>query len=251
VVGTGPQVQFDTTGVAAGHYTISGQVSDGRGGTADCKVEVDVQVPVEQRQLETRLSLHSIFFPTAQPTAKNPTGGLLASQQRTLLTLANDFKRYLTFRPDAKLTLHGHTDPRGSAAYNQALAERRVERTKSFLVEQGVPADHIETEAVGIEQSLSAAEISSLAEQDQTLTPDQRARIKKNARAVALAQNRRVDVTLSTTGQTSVRQYPFNAEDVLNLINPRGAAPTKPPVRKPGTKGGTKKGGTKKAAPKK
>jgi outer membrane protein OmpA-like peptidoglycan-associated protein len=208
-------------------------------------------VPVEQRQLETRLSLHSVFFPTAQPTAKNPNGGLLASQQRTLLTLANDFKRYLTFRPDANLILHGHTDPRGSAAYNQALSQRRVERTKSFLVEQGVPADHIQTEAMGIEQSLTAAEITALADQEPSLTPDQRARIKKNARVVALAQNRRVDVTLSTTGQTSVRQYPFNAEDVLNLINPRGAGPTKPPVRKPGTKGGTKKGGTKKTAPKK
>lgn len=247
VVGTGPQVQFDTTGVQPGHYTISGQVNDGRGGTADCKVELDVQVPVEQRQLETRLSLHSIFFPTAQPTVKNPTGGLLASQQRTLLTLANDFKRYLTFRPDAHLTLHGHADPRGGVEYNKALSERRVERTKSFLVEQGVPADHIDTEALGEEQSLSAAEIGQLADQDQSLTPDQKARIKKNARVVALAQNRRVDVTLSTTGQTSVRQYPFNAEDVLNLISPRSTAPAKPPARK----GPTKKGTTKKTAPKK
>jgi hypothetical protein len=37
-----------------------------------------------------------------------------------------------------------------------------------------------------------------------------------------LANNRRVDVTLSTTGQQSVRRYPFNAKDFLALINPKG-----------------------------
>jgi len=234
IVGQGPQVQWDTTGLAPGHYTINGHVDDGRGGTADCTIEIDVQIPVEQKQLETKLALHSIFFPTAQPTVKNPNGGLLASQQRTLLSEATDFKRYLTFKPDAHMILHGYADPRGSKAYNQALSERRVARVKNFLVEQGVPADHIETQGLGEEQPLSAAEIKTLADQDTTLTPDQRSRIVKNARAVALAQNRRVDLTLSTTGQTSERKYPFNAEDVLNLINPRGAAaPAKPPTGKP------------------
>src|SRR5262249_39309212 len=162
VVGSGAQVQFDTTGVAPGHYTVNGHVDNGKGGTADCKVDLDVQIPVEQKQLEQRLSLHSVFFPTAQPTVKNPNGGLLPSQQRTLLTAASDFKKYLSFRPEAHLILHGHADPRGSAAYNQALSERRVERVKAFLVEQGVPADHIETQGLGQEQSLSAAEITSM-----------------------------------------------------------------------------------------
>jgi outer membrane protein OmpA-like peptidoglycan-associated protein len=233
IVGSGPQVQWDTTGLAPGHYTISGHVDDGRGGTADCTVEIDVQIPVEQKQLETRLALHSIFFPTAQPTIKNPNGGLLASQQRTLLSEASDFKKYLTFRPDANVILHGYADPRGSKAYNQALSERRTDRVKNFLVEQGVPADHIQTQGLGEEQPPSAAEVKTLAEQDTTLTPDQKTRISKNATVVALAYARRVDLTLSTTGQVSERKFPFNAEDVLNLINPRGAAgPAKPPAKK-------------------
>jgi outer membrane protein OmpA-like peptidoglycan-associated protein len=233
VVGSGAQVQWDTTGLAPGHYTVSGRVDNGKGGTADCAVDFDVQIPVEQKQLEQRLTLHSVFFPTAQPTEKNPNGGLLASQQRTLVTAASDFKRYLTFRPEAHLILHGHADPRGSAAYNQALSERRVARVKAFLVEQGVPADHIETQGLGEEQPLSVEQIRTMAEQDPTLTPDQKARIAKNARAVALAQSRRVDLTLSTTGQTSQRTYPFNAEDVLNLVNPRGPAKAAPRRRRP------------------
>jgi hypothetical protein len=41
----------------------------------------------------------------------------------------------------------------------------------------------------------------------------------RNLSVMVLANNRRVDVTLSTTGQESVRRYPFNAKDFLALIN--------------------------------
>jgi len=59
----------------------------------------------------------------------------------------------------------------------------------------------------------------------------------KNLSVMVLANNRRVDVTLSTTGQQSTRGYPFNAKDYLALINPKGgekkpAAKKKPPVKK-------------------
>jgi hypothetical protein len=40
-------------------------------------------------------------------------------------------------------------------------------------------------------------------------------------RTIVLASDRRVDITLSTTGQSSVRQFPFNAEDALTLIGGR------------------------------
>jgi len=40
-----------------------------------------------------------------------------------------------------------------------------------------------------------------------------------NLQVLVLANNRRVDVTLSTTGQQSTRLYPFNAKDYLALIN--------------------------------
>jgi hypothetical protein len=46
-----------------------------------------------------------------------------------------------------------------------------------------------------------------------------------------LANIRRVDVTLSTTGQQSTRLYPSNAKDYLALINPKGGE-KKPPVKK-------------------
>ena len=242
VTGSGASVQFDSTGVAPGTYTITCSASDGRGGEGHATTQVTVQPAIEQKQLEQRLSLHSIYFPTAQPTENSPvTSGLLASQKTTLLALAGDFKKYLAFKPDAHLILQGHADPRGGPEYNKKLSERRVERTKAYLVSQGLSADAIETQGLGEEQPMSPDQVKQAIDQDQNITAAQKSQLSKNAKVLALAQNRRVDVTLSTTGQTSVRQFPFNAEDALNLINPRGA---------PGTKKAPAKAAPKTAAPK-
>ena len=244
VTGSGASVQFDSTGAAPGTYTINCSASDGHGGEGHATTQVTVKPAVEQTQLEQRLSLHSIYFPTAQPTVNSPiTSGLLASQKTTLLALAGDFKKYLAFKPDAHLILQGHADPRGGPEYNKKLSERRVERTKAYLVANGVSADAIETQGLGEEQPMSPDQVKQAIDQDQNITAAQKAQLSKNAKILALAQNRRVDVTLSTTGQTSVRQFPFNAEDALNLINPRGAPGTKKaPAAKPAPK--TPKTGT-------
>ena len=255
VTGSGASVQFDSTGVSPGTYTITCTANDGHGGEAHSTAQITVQQAKEQAQLEQRLSLHSIYFPTAQPLPNSPvTTGLLASQKQTLLTLSGDFKKYLAFKPDAHLILQGHADPRGGPEYNKKLSERRVERTKAYLVANGVSADAIETQGLGEEQPMSADQVKQAVDQDQSLTAAQKAQLTRNAKVLALAQNRRVDVTLSTTGQTSVRQFPFNAEDALNLINPRGVSTKKAPAKAPktgATPGTTKKGATKKAPAKK
>jgi outer membrane protein OmpA-like peptidoglycan-associated protein/opacity protein-like surface antigen len=238
VEGSGPSVTFQTANLSPGSYTVTGHVDDGRTGTADCAVNVEVQAPQpppEVKELETRLSLHSIYFPTARPTVANPGGGLVESQQKVLLLLASDFNRYLTFKPQARLILEGHADRRGAVEYNKELTERRVERTKSFLVEHGVPDANIETRALGKEENLDAAQVKRLVDQNPDLTDDERQRIEANLDVIVLANNRRVDVSLNTTGQQSVRQYPFNAKDSLTLLSPRGGdteGRAKPPTKK-------------------
>ncbi len=178
----------------------------------------------EVKALETRLSLHSVYFPTDQPTIAHPEGGLLESQQQTLLTLAADFKKYLAHKPDAQLVLEGHADKRGSAEYNKALSERRVNKTKQFLVENGISADRVELRGMGSQNNLSTAEVKQLIEQQTDLGEAERNKILKNLGTIVLAQNRRVDVTLSTTGEQSIRQYPFNAADSLTLLSTKNIA---------------------------
>jgi outer membrane protein OmpA-like peptidoglycan-associated protein/opacity protein-like surface antigen len=225
IVGSGATVQFDATGLKPGIYSVKCAVNDGRGGTAEASGNVEVKEPPEVKQikqLEAKLALHSIYFPTALPSVAKPIGGLLASQQATLDELATNFKQYLTFKPDAKLILEGHADARGPKDYNEKLSARRVERTKSYLVEKGVPADHLETRAFGFEKNMTSEEVQKLIEADTDLSPAEKQKILKNLLTVRLANNRRVDVTLSSTGEQSVRRFPFSAKDALTLLSRRG-----------------------------
>jgi outer membrane protein OmpA-like peptidoglycan-associated protein len=238
ISGNDPTAQFDSTGLAAASYTVTCTADDGRGGRTSATTTVNVQEQAEIKQLEARLSLHDIYFPTAQPTVANPNGGLLPSQLKTLNALVSDYTKYLTYKPDAHLILAGHADIRGTKEYNLKLSERRVERVKSYLVEHGVPADHVETKAFGEEQNMSAADVKALVEQDTTLSDETRKKVLKNLPTIVLANNRRVDVTLSTTGQQGVRGLPFNAEDAATLIR-RGVEETKKtgkPAAKPAPK---------------
>ena len=43
IVGSGAAVDFDTTGLAPGNYTVTVRVDDGRGGAADCSSTVEVK----------------------------------------------------------------------------------------------------------------------------------------------------------------------------------------------------------------
>jgi outer membrane protein OmpA-like peptidoglycan-associated protein/opacity protein-like surface antigen len=222
ISGSGNTAALDTSGASPGAITVGATCSDSRGlntpATAMVMVENPPPISPEVRRLEGRLALHSIYFPTAKPTAEHPDGGLLASQQQTLVSLADDFQKYLELKPDAHLILKSHADHRGSVEYNQALSERRVDRTRQFLVEHGVPAASLETKALGEEQNLTEAQVKDAVEQNPELTPAERQRVLDHMRTIVLASNRRVDVTLSTTGQESVREYPFNAADSLTLI---------------------------------
>ncbi len=231
ISGNGPTAAFSSAGAPAGAVAITCNVSDDKNQTATANTSVIITAPIpvveaaapspEIAQLETRLALHSIFFQTDEPTIQNPNGGLLASQEGTLATLATDFKRYLELKPDAYLTLTGHADMRGSVEYNQALSERRVTRTKLLLVEQGVPEANIKTLGLGKGDDLTAAQVEEAIKQNSELSAAEREKLLNELPVIVLAKNRRVDVTLSTTGQQSARSYPFNASDALILLDQR------------------------------
>jgi opacity protein-like surface antigen len=221
VVGSGTSVGIDTASLPSGHITILGHAFDGRGGTADCNVGVEVEsaLPPVDVTVERRLALHSIYFPTAEPTTEDPLGGILASQQVTLETLATDFKVYLEARPNAELLLEGHADERASGEYNLLLTERRVESAKHFLVEHGVPAERISVVALGDTHNLTEAQVREAVEANPELTPSERQAMLDKLQTIVLASNRRVDISLENLSEHSSREYPFNAKDSLTLLS--------------------------------
>ena len=159
-------MDLDTTGLATSRYTVTGHVNDGRGGTADCRADFTVEAP----PVEAKLAIRSIYFPTAQPMPNKPDKGLVESQQKTLTSLANDFKEYLALKPDAHLELQGHADHRGTNEYNQALSERRVQITKKFLIGLGIPEASLTTKAYGEEDNMTPEQVKALVEQHPSLT---------------------------------------------------------------------------------
>lgn len=236
VTGSGNTATLNTADLPPGPVTVTATCTDSRNLTGQASTQVTIQNPPPppvDKALEARLALHSVYFPTGQPTPKDPNAGLLPSQQKILLTMATDFKKYLQAKPDAHITLEGHADHRGSAAFNQALTERRVARVKGFLVENGVPESAIDTKALGKEHNLSTDEVKQSIEQNPDLTTEERKRALARIAVIRMASNRRVDVTLNSAGQaeTSVRQFPFNSTDALSLIGGR-EAPKKASVKR-------------------
>jgi OmpA family/PEGA domain len=154
--------------------------------------------------------LQSVFYPTDYPDKKHPQIGLVRSQQLALATLAGGFKKYLEYDPDAKLSVEAHADERGSKPFNQDLSERRVERIKQYLVDQGISADKVETAAYGKEQPLDKGTVKTLEGTNPNAPPKARLRDK---RADWLAYNRRADVVLLPSGKKSAQFFPHNADD--------------------------------------
>lgn len=238
VSGTGTTATYSSTGAQPGPVTVTCTVADDKGHTATANTSVNIEAPppppppAPPAELVARLRLHSVFFPTDRPSVANPEGGLVESQQNTLTRLAADFKTYLTYKPDTHLVLAGHADRRGSVEYNQKLSERRVNRVRQFLIEQGVPEADIDTKALGKEQNLTADQVKNLVETNPELSDAERKKILRNLNVIVLAQNRRVDISLSTTGQESSQLYPFNVTDSETLLSERApvhkkAAPAK------------------------
>jgi outer membrane protein OmpA-like peptidoglycan-associated protein len=240
VSGNGTSASLPTAGLPPGPVTVTATCTDSRGLTGQGSTQVTINNPPPDKALEARLALHSIYFPTAQPPVANPNAGLIASQQRTLLTMATDFKKYLEAKPDAHLILEGHADKRGTVAFNQALSERRVARVKSFLVEQGIPESDIETQAFGEQRNLTLDEVKDSINNNSDLSTEERSRALARINVIKLASNRRVDITLKSAGQTenSVKQFPFNSSDALSLI---GGRESERKTAKPGPKKPTKK----------
>jgi hypothetical protein len=154
--------------------------------------------------------LQSVFYPTDYPDKKNPQVGLVKSQQTTLTTVADGFKKYLEYDPDAKLSVEAYTDIRGSKPHNQDLSERRVERIKQFLVDQGISADKIQTAAYGKERPMDKAEVKTLEETNPQPPPKERAR---NVTGTWYAYNRRADIILLPSGKKSTQFFPNGADD--------------------------------------
>ena len=69
-----------------------------------------------------------------------------------------DAARQLLAKPALAVQISGHTDSRGSEAYNQDLSERRAQSVRDYLVEHGVAAERLSAEGLGESQPADSNE---------------------------------------------------------------------------------------------
>jgi outer membrane protein OmpA-like peptidoglycan-associated protein len=70
---------------------------------------------------------------------------LTADQQKYF----DDLKYFISQKPDAKITVHGHTDNRSNLKYNLRLSRKRAEFVRDFMVQNGIPKKNIIAEGKG------------------------------------------------------------------------------------------------------
>jgi len=203
-------------------YTLHSSNACGGSDTKTASVHIvgsiDSGREAQAEVLVSKLPGNSIYFATNLPTKSRPEGGLVSSQEQVLQQLADIFKQYNSLLPDAHLILEGRADRRGSVKYNMALSQRRADRVKNYLVSQGLTGGNIETKAFGKSEQMDSATVKQLLEQIPNLTDQDRKNVRRRLPRFVLANNRRVDIVLSTTGKRSTQYYPYTATDLKQLL---------------------------------
>lgn len=64
-------------------------------------------------------------------------------------TILDSLSVIMTEIPTLKLKITSHTDSRGASSYNDRLSQRRVDKTKDYLLSKGISEDKLVTEAYG------------------------------------------------------------------------------------------------------
>ncbi len=112
----------------------------------------------------------SALFDTAKAVLR-PQGKAQLNQLATKIKEAKNLGQIKTI---TGVKVVGHTDSRGSTAYNQKLSERRAASVRNYLVQMGIPANMISAYGEG------------------EMNP-----VASNATKAGRQQNRRVNITIS------------------------------------------------------
>jgi outer membrane protein OmpA-like peptidoglycan-associated protein len=142
----------------AGNYTVEVTVDDGRGHRDSATARTKISLRFVMSDKKGRV-LFDFDKADLKPAARQELQGVLQA---------------LKENPSLQTNIVGHTDSKGSDAYNMKLSQRRSNAVASYLAASGVARQTITTEARG-----------------------EREPIATNATATGRAQNRRVEITLT------------------------------------------------------
>ena len=107
--------------------------------------EVDlVELPAMQAELVAQAGSDTVYFDTDQ----------FALDMADMDTL-DAHARWLIAHPNLRASIEGHADERGTREYNLALAERRANAARDYLIAHGVPASRLLVTSWGKERPVA------------------------------------------------------------------------------------------------
>src|SRR3984885_8713261 len=138
IIGTGESVQFDTSGLAPGTYTVTGRAENGVHSACDCSTTVTVQAPPPAPEAS---KISECLFAPNSARADNVC-------KRTL----DDVAVRLQSDAKAKIVLLGSADPKEHQS--QKLAAQRADSAKKYLGEK----KRVDTSRVDVRTKTGAGE---------------------------------------------------------------------------------------------
>jgi len=142
IVGTGSSVQFDTSGLSPGSYTITGRADDGHGQAADCTVNVTVQQPPPPPQAS---KINECAFKPA----------LSARVDNVCKRVLDDVALRLQNEPQGTVVIVGYADPKNKRAAK--LSTDRAQNAANYLTGKGIDKSRITVRAGTGQEGAGAA----------------------------------------------------------------------------------------------
>jgi peptidoglycan-associated lipoprotein len=149
--GVGKVAPEGSTPVTPGESTTYTITASGPGGTETANARVSVTPPAPAPAPAPQPSLSELFEQNVKDAFFDFNKSDIRADARAALTKDAEFLRSY---PDARVTIEGHCDERGSTEYNLGLGERRAQAAKNYLISLGINADHMTTVSYGKERPI-------------------------------------------------------------------------------------------------
>jgi peptidoglycan-associated lipoprotein len=137
-----------STSVTPAQSTTYTLTASGPGGNAESTASITVNAPPPPPEAP-KPSFDQIFLEKVKDAFFDYDSAEIRGDARAVLQNDADF---LKAYPQARVTIEGHCDERGSTEYNLALGDRRANAVKEYLVTLGVPAGQLTTTSYGKEK---------------------------------------------------------------------------------------------------
>ncbi len=106
--------------------------------------QVEEEVLLKKIEIGNKVILKNIFFDFDKSTLRDES-----------VTELNNLKEFMNNNPSVRIELSGHTDSRGSAAYNLRLSDSRAKAVHDWLVKNGIAANRLESKGYGLDKPIA------------------------------------------------------------------------------------------------